>query len=69
MRIAIGCDHAGYEMKEKILVKYDKINFIDCGTFSVDSVDYPDFGHKVGMCVLDKVIKDVILELLFVVLE
>tara|TARA_B100000676_G_scaffold284140_1_gene311534 strand:+ start:668 stop:1102 length:435 start_codon:yes stop_codon:yes gene_type:complete len=54
MRIAIGCDHAGYEMKEKILVKYDKINFIDCGTFSVDSVDYPDFGHKVGMCVLDK---------------
>ena len=54
MRIAIGCDHAGYEMKEKILVRYDKIDFIDCGTFSEDSVDYPDFGHKVGLCVLDE---------------
>ena len=54
MNIAIGCDHAGYDIKEKIVTKYTKINFIDCGTFNSDSVDYPDFGHKVGLCVLDK---------------
>tara|TARA_Y100000739_G_C20467229_1_gene399600 strand:- start:448 stop:879 length:432 start_codon:yes stop_codon:yes gene_type:complete len=53
MRIAIGCDHAGFELKEKIISKYSDYDFIDCGTFSTDSVDYPDFGHKVGLCVLD----------------
>ena len=53
MRIAIGCDHAGFELKEQIISKYSDYDFIDCGTFSTDSVDYPDFGHKVGLCVLD----------------
>ena len=53
MRIAIGCDHAGFELKEKIISKYSDHDFIDCGAFSTDSVDYPDFGHKVGLCVLD----------------
>ena len=53
MRIAIGCDHAGFDLKEKIISKYSDYNFIDCGTFSLDSVDYPDFGHKVGFCVLN----------------
>jgi len=54
MTIAIGCDHAGFDLKEKIISKYEKINFIDCGTFSPESVDYPNFGHKVGLCVLDE---------------
>ena len=53
MNIAIGCDHAGFDLKEKIISRYSKLNFADCGTFSNDSVDYPDFGHKVGLCVLD----------------
>ncbi len=49
MRIAIGSDHAGYELKNAI-VKYlqlKKIEVHDMGTFSKDSVDYPDFATQV----------------------
>ena len=49
MRIAIGSDHAGFELKNKI-VKYlqmKKIEVHDMGTFSKDSVDYPDFATQV----------------------
>ena len=52
MRISIGSDHAGFDLKEKIINKYSSFNFDDCGTFSIDSVDYPDFAHKVGNSVL-----------------
>ena len=51
--IAIGCDHAGFELKEEILTKYDRYDFLDLGCFSSESVDYPDFGHKVGLAVCD----------------
>lgn len=49
MRIAIGSDHAGYELKNSI-VKYlqmKKNEVHDMGTFSKDSVDYPDFATQV----------------------
>ena len=49
--IAIGCDHAGFELKEEILNKYNSYNFLDLGCFSSESVDYPDFGHAVGLAV------------------
>lgn len=52
MKVAIGCDHAGYYIKEKIIKKYNQIKFIDCGTYDLDSVDYPDFGHKVGATIV-----------------
>lgn len=47
MKIAIGCDHAGWDYKDKIinLLKKRGIEVIDHGTFSSDSVDYPDFVH------------------------
>lgn len=50
MKIAIGCDHAGYELKE--IVK-DKLTsegheLIDLGTNSSESVDYPIYGKAVG---------------------
>ena len=57
MKIAIGCDHAGYEMKEKIkdfLYTKGNIEIFDFGTNSKDSVDYPKYGHKVGLSVSDK---------------
>jgi len=46
--VVIGNDHAGTELKYKIMKKFeDRFNFIDCGTDSMGSVDYPDFAGKV----------------------
>lgn len=47
--IAIGADHAGYALKEhlKQYIKTLKVDFIDLGTHSEESVDYPDFAHSV----------------------
>ena len=49
-KIFIASDHAGYEMKTK-LNKYFN-SFIDLGTNSFESVDYPDFAHKLSIEVL-----------------
>ena len=46
MKIAIASDHAGYELKRQLKEFFVKINFIDVGTFSKESVDYPDYAHK-----------------------
>lgn len=46
--IAIGCDHGGYTLKEKIKSYYSNIEFKDFGTMSEDSVDYPDFAFAVA---------------------
>ena len=46
--IAIGCDHGGYTLKEKIKSYYNNIEFKDFGTMSEDSVDYPDFAFAVA---------------------
>lgn len=53
--IYIASDHAGYEMKQKIIQskKLDFINFIDLGTNSNESVDYPDYAKKLGDAVLE----------------
>ena len=50
MKISIGCDHAGFEAKEMIkkLLNSLKYDVLDYGTNSLDSVDYPIFGLKVG---------------------
>ncbi len=48
--LAIGCDHAGYELKEivkKYLISLD-LQVDDLGTDSEKSVDYPDFGSRVA---------------------
>ena len=46
MKIAIASDHAGYKLKQLLQKEFTEINFIDVGTFSEDSVDYPDYAHK-----------------------
>ncbi|MBS1794339.1 MAG: ribose 5-phosphate isomerase B [Acidobacteria bacterium] len=53
MKIAIGADHAGFEVKEKIKKQLAEMNFEveDLGTDSTASVDYPDFGAAVGRAV------------------
>ena len=47
MNIVIACDHAGFDMKEmlKDWLKKDNNTIDDVGTYSRDSVDYPDFAH------------------------
>ncbi len=53
MKIAIGGDHAGYELKEIVASHLQKKGFTlkDFGTNSPDSVDYPDFAHPVSSAV------------------
>lgn len=53
MKIALGCDHAGFGLKEEIvgLLKSLGLEFVDCGTSGTESVDYPDFGEKVSALV------------------
>ncbi len=50
MKIYLGSDHGGFELKEVIedYLKKEGYNVEDLGTHSEDSVDYPDFGIKVG---------------------
>lgn len=49
MRIIIASDHAGYELKEKIISNFRKdYDFENYGPFSSESVDYPDYAHPVA---------------------
>lgn len=52
-KIAIGSDHAGFELKEQIIsyLKDKGIEVINKGTFSLDRADYPDYGHAVATAV------------------
>lgn len=62
-KLVIGGDHAGLELK-KILIEAleaDNCEVIDCGTFSTESVDYPDFAEKVATIVLQHKIMGIII--------
>jgi ribose 5-phosphate isomerase B len=50
MRIGVACDHGGFELKEelKAFLKSLGVEPMDMGTFSEESVDYPDFGVLVA---------------------
>jgi ribose 5-phosphate isomerase B len=63
MTIAIGCDHAGVEMKKEIiaLLRDLHIECTDYGTNTSESVDYPDFGEKVSAAVSSETIQKGIL--------
>ncbi len=53
MIIAVGSDHAGYHLKEKIKkhLLENKYQVLDFGTHSEDSTDYPNFAKEVSLCV------------------
>ena len=55
-KIAIGADHAGFEYKERLKKWLEKNGYPvkDFGTFSTESVDYPDFAHPVASAVEKK---------------
>lgn len=55
MRVAIGSDHAGFELKEavKALLTEENREVLDVGTYSKDSVDCPDYAEAVGAALRD----------------
>ena len=54
MKIAIGCDHGGIDLKESVVsfLKESGCEVLDMGCNSHDSVNYPDFGNAVCKSVL-----------------
>ncbi|HEX9644612.1 MAG TPA: ribose 5-phosphate isomerase B [Acidimicrobiia bacterium] len=53
--VAIGADHGGYPLKERLGFRLREAGYevVDCGTNSIDTVDYPDFAHAVARKVAD----------------
>ena len=56
MKIGLGSDHGGFELKEIIKEHLNNQSYevVDYGTNSLDSVDYPEFGERVGRAVIDR---------------
>ncbi len=52
--IAIACDHGGYQLKLEVMRHLDArgIEYKDFGCDSEESVDYPEFAHKVGNAIV-----------------
>lgn len=52
-RIGLASDHAGYEVKEAIArhLRTQGYELLDCGAFSEERVDYPDFAHKLATAI------------------
>ena len=50
MRIALGCDHRGLEIKQIIIGLLQELNhsYEDFGCYTIDPVDFPDIAQKVG---------------------
>lgn len=57
MKIAIGSDHGGYLLKNKLIdyLRQKGHNILDAGCFSPESCDYPEFGYRVARLVSRKV--------------
>lgn len=55
MKVAVGADHAGYELKEAIRAQLAEAGYevVDVGTRSEDPVDYPDYAEALARAVLD----------------
>lgn len=53
--IAIGSDHGGYHLKEKIIqyLKEKNVSYKDMGCNQIESCDYPEFGHAVASAVAE----------------
>lgn len=53
MKVALGCDHAGFALKDTVAEQIKRLGHevLDCGTFSAQSTDYPDYAEKVARAV------------------
>ena len=51
--VAIACDHGGFALKQALKVALPDVTWLDLGTNSAESVDYPDFGNKLAGAIKD----------------
>jgi RpiB/LacA/LacB family sugar-phosphate isomerase len=54
MRIVVGSDHAGFEMKKTVLrrlLEEGDLEVVDVGSYNTDPVDYPDYAEAVGLAI------------------
>ncbi len=51
--IAIACDHGGFGLKENLKTAFPNVQWLDLGTSSAESVDYPDFAAKLAGAIKD----------------
>jgi len=53
MKIAIACDHGGFPLKETVIAVLKAVGheYLDLGTHSTESVDYPDYAEKLGRAI------------------
>lgn len=59
MQHAVGCDHAGFFLKQRItsiLLNELGQNVVDVGTYSLEPVDYPDYAEKVAYMIQQKLV-------------
>jgi ribose 5-phosphate isomerase B len=56
MRVAVGADHAGFDLKQKLAADLRDLGHevVDVGTTSSEPVDYPDFAEALGTVIRDK---------------
>ncbi len=55
MKIALGCDHGGFDLKQRVKEHLEALGHkaVDFGTYSTESCDYPDFGVKAARAVAE----------------
>ncbi|WP_439407181.1 ribose 5-phosphate isomerase B [Bradyrhizobium sp. DASA03076] len=51
--VAIACDHGGFALKQALKSALSDVTWLDLGTHSAASVDYPDFAHKLADAIRD----------------
>ena len=54
MRIAVGCDHGGFLLKQRVIsvIQSAGHQVVDCGTDSICAVDYPDYARKLAETII-----------------
>ena len=56
MKVAVACDHAGFSLKQTVVEKLQSLGHevLNCGTDSVEGVDFPDHAQKAGILLQEK---------------
>jgi ribose 5-phosphate isomerase B len=55
MKVAFGCDHAGFALKTQLIEEARKLGYevVDCGAMDDRPSDYPDFARAIGVALVD----------------